>query len=322
MYIDYIKNDYSDKPDNQRSDYINRDKKHLGGLIQERITNDIDNIVERWYELDDVGYISENEKFLYLLKEAEQLYCFSYYTGTIAIVGIASEEYCRYLIGKSNIQDVDKQRNRIDKLGESQIISDDQKTNLHKIRKIRNDCMHYNTSFKELSQNQLKAYALEILQLYKSCLAPLSSNLQTDYERIQNDLLTSRDRTFKDFLYRSRNIEKKVNNIDLQIDPRIKNLVFTSLYYVAEIDVDTSRFKEMTLIDIHRIGLPVIVDLTLPQVDSIKKMKIEEGNIIVATIFSTVTTLGQSEEWHLVNIQDIYREVIELNELSDFLYCL
>ena len=35
-------------------------------MIQEQITNDINNIVERWYELDDVGYIPENEKFLFL----------------------------------------------------------------------------------------------------------------------------------------------------------------------------------------------------------------------------------------------------------------
>lgn len=319
MYIDYIKNDYSDKTESERSDYINRDKKHLGGLIQERIANDIDNIIERWYELNDVGYIADNEKFLYLLKEAEQLYCFSYYTGTVAIVGIASEEYCRYLVSKNNISDVDRQVDRIDKLEQLKIISDAQKADLHNIRKIRNDCMHYNTSFKELSQNQLKDYALEMLQSYKSCLSSLSSDLQIDYDKIQKNLLTSRDRTFKDFLYRSRNIEKKVNNIDLQIDPRISNLVYTSRYYVAEIDVDTSKFKEMTLVDIHRMGLSVVVDLTLPQADSIMEMKIEEGNIIVATIFSTVTTLGQSEEWHLVNIQDIYREVIELNELSDFL---
>lgn len=70
----------------------------MGRLVQERITNDIDNIVDRWYELDDIGYIPEIEKFLYLLKEAEQLYSFASYTGTVSIVGIAAEEYCRYLI--------------------------------------------------------------------------------------------------------------------------------------------------------------------------------------------------------------------------------
>lgn len=97
MYIDYLKNDYSNKKEQEREEYIARDKKHLAGLIQERITNDIEHIVDRWYELDDIGYIPENEKFLYLLKEAEQLYGFAYYTGTVSIIGIAAEEYCRYL---------------------------------------------------------------------------------------------------------------------------------------------------------------------------------------------------------------------------------
>ena len=64
MYIDYFKDDYADKSELEREQYIKRDKKHLGRLIQERITNDIDNIVDRWFELNDVGYIPENEKFL------------------------------------------------------------------------------------------------------------------------------------------------------------------------------------------------------------------------------------------------------------------
>ena len=68
MYIDYLKNDYSNIKEQEREEYIARDKKHLAGLIQERITNDIEHIVDRWYELDDIGYIPENEKFLYLLK--------------------------------------------------------------------------------------------------------------------------------------------------------------------------------------------------------------------------------------------------------------
>lgn len=93
MYIDYLKNDYSNKNELEKQEYIARDKKHLAGLIQERITNDIEHIVDRWYELDGIGYIPENEKFLYLLKEAEQLYGFAYYTGTVSIIGIAAEEY-------------------------------------------------------------------------------------------------------------------------------------------------------------------------------------------------------------------------------------
>ena len=58
MYIDYLKNDYSNKKEQEREEYIARDKKHLAGLIQERITNDIEHIVDRWYELDDIGIVA------------------------------------------------------------------------------------------------------------------------------------------------------------------------------------------------------------------------------------------------------------------------
>lgn len=319
MYIDFLKNDYSDKPECERIGYIDRDKQHLGGLIQEKIANDINNIVERWYELNDIGYIAENEKFLYLLKEAEQLYSFSYYTGTIAIIGIASEEFSRYLMNKTSVADVERQVDRINKLYEHKVINNTQKTDLHKIRKIRNDCMHYNMSFKELSLNQLKEYALEMLQSYKACLSSLSINMHTDYEKIKPDILCSKEMTFKEFIYRNRNIEKRVNNLDLQIDPKIQNLVFTSNYYVAEIDIETNEFKEMTLVDLQRYGLPVVVDLTLPQAKQIRDLKILQGNILIATILSTVTTIGQTEEWHLVTIKDVYREVIELNDLENFM---
>lgn len=319
MYIDYLKNDYSDKTEQEKAQYIKRDKRHLGGLIQERITNDIDNIVDRWYELDDVGYIPENEKFLYLLKEAEQLYCFAYYTGTISIVGIAAEEYCRCLIKKYNITDVDKQFERINKLADSNIFDEQMKSAFHRIRKIRNDCMHYNVSFKNLSDDQLKNYALEMIQLYKKCLSISSVNVSVNYDKLAEEMFTSKEMTFREFVYRNRNIQKQVNNIDLQIDPKVNNLIFTSQYYVAEIDIETDVFKEMTLFDMERGTLPVVVDLTLSQADMIKALRLEQGNVIIATIISTVTSIGQTEEWHLLNIKDVYREVIDMSELEQLL---
>lgn len=319
MYIDYLKNDYSDKTEQEKEQYIKRDKRHLGGLIQERITNDIDNIVDRWYELDDVGYIPENEKFLYLLKEAEQLYCFAYYTGTISIVGIAAEEYCRCLIKKYNITDVDKQVERINKLADSNIFDEQMKSAFHRIRKIRNDCMHYNVSFKNLSDDQLKNYALEMIQLYKKCLSISSVNVSVNYDKLAEEMFASKEMTFREFVYRNRNIQKQVNNIDLQIDPKVNNLIFTSQYYVAEIDIETDVFKEMTLFDMERGTLPVVVDLTLPQADMIKALRLEQGNVIIATIISTVTSIGQTEEWHLLNIKDVYREVIDMSELEQLL---
>lgn len=318
MYIDYLKNDYSDKNENEKSEYIKRDKKHLGSLIQERITNDINNIVERWYELDDVGYIPENEKFLFLLKEAEQLYSFAYYTGTISIVGIATEEYCRYLMQKNNLSDVDKQVHRINRLADNGVVDSQLQAALHRIRRIRNDCMHYDISFKSLNNNQLKTYALEMLQLYKKCLAISAVKVDDNYESVAEEMFASKDMTFREFIYRNRNIQKQVNNIDLQIDPKINNLIFASHYYIVEIDVKTDDFKEMTLFDMERFLL-VVVDLTLPQAEMIKSLRIEQGNVIVATLLSNVSTIGQTEEWHLLDIKDIYREVINLSELDDLM---
>ena len=319
MYIDYLRNDYSDKGEQEKREYINRDKKHLAGLIQERITNDIDCIVDRWYELDDIGYIPENEKFLYLLKEAEQLYSFAYYTGTISIIGIAAEEYCRYLIRKYNITDVDKQYDRINKLADNGKLTAEMKTTFHRIRSIRNDCMHYDDNFKNLDETQLKAYALEMVQLYKSCLLISVGHLDKSCDKVLEEMLASQEMTFKEFIYRNRNIQRQVTGLDMQIDPKIKNLVFTSQYYIAEIDVATDAFKEMTLLDMDRGAMPLVVDLTLPQAEMIKKLKLERGHIIIATVMSNVTTLGQTEEWLLLNIKDVYRKITDLTKLNDLM---
>lgn len=318
MYIDYLKNDYSEMPEKKRGEYITRDKKYLGGLIQERVTNDIENIVERWYELNDIGYIAESEKFVYLLKEAEQLYCFSYYTGTIAIIGIASEEYCRYLLSKNSIPDVDKQVDRINKLKDENLIDADLQTSFHEIRKLRNDCIHFNMNFKSLNNSQLKNNALKIIQLYKKCMQLISTDIVEDYDKNKADILKSNELTFREFVYRNRNIDRKEYKIDLQISPEIGHLVFTSQYYVAEIDIDKDLFKEMTLFDMERFRM-VIVDLTLPQAKQIQKMKLMDGNMIVATVISKVASTGLTEEYHLLEIHDTYRTVIGLENLDKYL---
>lgn len=42
MYLDYIKANYSDKPEDEREKLIKRDKNHLGKIIQDRVTKDIE----------------------------------------------------------------------------------------------------------------------------------------------------------------------------------------------------------------------------------------------------------------------------------------
>lgn len=319
MYIDFIKNDYSNKSKNEAVEYIERDKVHLGKIIQERITNDIKDIADRWYQLDDIGYIPENEKFLYLLKEAENLFCFGYFTGTIAVVGIACEEFCKYLINKNKIKETEDQNSRINELLKKSVINNTISSALHNVRKIRNNCIHYNTSFKELDVNQLKEQALTMIKLYKTCLSILTVSIEIDSEKLIEKLLQSQKLSFTDFKYRNRNIDLKQEKIDLQISPQVSNLIFTSNYYVDEIDIETERFKEMTLLDLYRGCLPVVVDLTLPQTDLIQKMKVEQGNIIFASMISSITTIGQTEEWHLLTIYNIFREKISLGDIEKYM---
>lgn len=318
MYLDFIKNDYSDKPEDERERYIERDKEHLGSIIQEKIANDLENIIDRWYELDDIGCVPIDEKFIYLLKEAENLYVFGYYTGTIAVVGIACEEYCKYLMHENDVEEVDDQYTRINVLKQKSIINNDTKKYLHKIRKLRNNCIHYNVNFKTLDENELQKNAFNIIEMYKKCLSVVSGMRDYTAEELEEKLINSKI-SFNDFKYRNRNIYKKTSKVDLQLAPQISSKLFTSKYYIYEIDVDTDDFKEMTLVDIDNGFLPFVVDLTLPQVELLKKMNINEKNIIIASVVSSVTTLGQTEEWHLLNIRDVYRVKVELGDLENYI---
>lgn len=320
MYLDFIKNNYEDKEPSQRVAYIARDKTALSEIVQDKISKTVEQIVDRWYELDDIGYISQNEKFLDLLHEAEQLYCFGFYTGTISIIGIACEEYCKFLVDAHGIPEVKTQNERINALYENQRIDSNLKNLLHRVRKIRNDCIHYDLAFKTLDENQLKASALEIISLYKTCLLPLASNIDnSSEEKIIEEFISSKEKSFREYIFKHRNMIKKVRGLDLQISPDIENMKFTSLYYIAEIDISTDAFKEMTLVDLGRkTPAMVVIDLTLPQSEILDQLKLKEGNLMVATIISSVSAIGQTEEWHLLKIEDICKTTFNIDEINNF----
>lgn len=320
MYLDFIKNNYEDKEPSQREAYIARDKTALSEILQDKISKIVEQIVDRWYELDDIGYIPQNEKFLDLLHEAEQTYCFGFYTGTISIIGIACEEYCKFLIDTHGILEVKTQNERINVLYEKQKIDSNLKNLLHRVRKIRNDCMHYDLAFKTLDENQLKASALEMISLYKTCLLPLASDIDdSSEEKIIEEFISSKEKNFREYIFKHRNMIKKVRGLDLQISPDIENMKFTSLYYIAEIDISTDAFKEMTLLDLGRTTPSmVVIDLTLPQSKILDQLKLKEGNLMVATIISSVSAIGQTEEWHLLKIEDICKTTFNLDEINNF----
>lgn len=314
MYIDFIKNKYPDIPDIDRQAYIDRDKKALISIVQEKIAQNAEEIVERWYKLSDIGFLPQEEKFLDLLKEAEQLYSFGFYTGTIAVVGIACEEYCRYLVAKHKLADVKTQEKRIDKLYQDGVITSDIKDALHTVRKLRNDCMHYNISFKQLDENKLEQHAFDMIVQYKACLHPLAIKVDDRSEEdLIADFIKAKKSNLREYLYKHRNILHQTKDINLQISPNVENMIFVSVYYIGEIDI-SEHFHEMTLIDLNN-PYPVVVDLTLPQCEMIKNLKLKEGNLITATLTSAVSSIGQTEEWLLLKIDDISRMIYNLEDI-------
>jgi hypothetical protein len=126
-----------------------------------------------------------------------------------------------------------------------------------------------------------------------------------DVDTIAEKLLSNNELSFNEFKLRQRNINKQNNNIDIQISPEKKNLIIQSNYYIAEIDIETEHFKEMTLVEIDNGGI-LVLDLTLPDVDVVLNLKLEMGNIIYATLISNVSTIGQTEEWKLLSIDGVY----------------
>lgn len=314
MYIDFIKNNYLDIPDAERQAYIDRDKKALVCIIQEKIAQDAENIVERWYKLSNIGFLSQQEKFLDLLKEAEQIFSFGFYTGTIAVVGIACEEYCRYLVAEHNLTDEKTQEKRIGKLYNCGVITNDIKDALHTVRKLRNDCMHYNSSFRQLSEKELEQHAFDMIVQYKVCLAPLAVEVNDrSEEELITDFVKTKKSNLREYLYKHRNILHQAKDINLQIKPPVNNMVFVSVYFIAEIDI-SEYFHEMTLINLNN-PYPIVVDITLPQCEMVKSLKLEEGNLITATLVSAVSSIGQTEEWLLLKIEDVSRMIYELEDI-------
>ncbi|HFK1739873.1 DUF4145 domain-containing protein [Bacillus thuringiensis] len=312
MYLDFIKNDYTDKNKEELEQYINRDKSHLAKIIQTKITRDIENIVERWYELEDIGLISEDAMFLKLLKESEELYSFGYYVGSISLIGVASEELCKSLVTKHKLGNNNiSQNDRINLIFKQEKLSEVVKNDLHQIRKTRNNYIHFNDESIYKNVNNIKNESHKVITLFKSILKEVVQVNDINYEDIVDKLVSSQEISFTEFKYKHRNLNEKINTIDLQLNPSNSPKRIKSIYGVLEIDIDGDRCKELTLVDLKN-SMPVVVDLTLPQASLIRDLKLEEFNGIVATIISNISSIGQTEEWLLLDIHDMYRGKIEL----------
>src|SRR5690606_25200654 len=96
---------------------IDRDKKFAQEEYNKWFTSNITNIVDRLWEIDDICVVEKVGEFVKLLKEAEFTYSVGAYKSTIALIGVAAEDLCRFFATASghNLDSL-TQSDRIDKL--------------------------------------------------------------------------------------------------------------------------------------------------------------------------------------------------------------
>ena len=139
MYIDFNQYDYSLIDESSRSAYIERDKAAYKEILKEWLNSNADDIVDRKWSIENIFYLSYSSDFIRLLKEAENLFEFGFYTGCIALIGICAEDFTKLLASKWERDElVDKtQYQRINILKNEGLITDSIHSSLDAIRKIR-----------------------------------------------------------------------------------------------------------------------------------------------------------------------------------------
>ena len=172
MYIDFHKYNYNLVSEEKRSEYEKRDKESYKIVLQKWFDENLDEIIERKWEINEIHYLKNISDFIKLIREAEQLYELGFFTGSIALVGVASEDFLKFLainLGKPEYENI-TQYNRLNNLKNDNLISESTHLLLDDIRSIRNDCLHYNQNFKQKSEADLKSDSLKALNNLKDTL--------------------------------------------------------------------------------------------------------------------------------------------------------
>lgn len=317
MYIDFSKYDYSSIDESQRSAYVERDKAAYKDIVKKWLDDNVDEIVERKWLVEDISYLTSVSDFIRLLKEAENLFEFGFYTGCIALLGISAEDFTKFLATKLGQEKlVDKtQYDRIKILKDKGLIPESTHRSLDIIRKIRNDCLHYNEDFKRKDNTQLESDAIQSLnefkQIVKDLLGELPSTPDTALDRFLEVMSEAAKQSasekresvknFEDMNLKLRNASSILLGMPTAFHPNTEIVVFSGFYKILEIDLNIEH-PEITLEDVSN-GLPVVVDLEDGDKQFLKKGKIKEGDIVQARIRSEVSTLGQTAAWKFLNLR-------------------
>lgn len=312
MYIDFHKYNYELIPESDRARYIARDKEAYKTALQKWFNDNVDAIVERKWELEEIFFIKEYVGFSGILKESENLFELGLFTSCIALACIVAEDFSRFLsikAGNADLLDL-SQFERLKEMLSRKIIVQDTYDKLDDIRTIRNDVLHYNEGFKLKSDEELKVDAFRVLTDLRRILqihlgikkGQMSSD---DFIAIQMDLIEglltkSEYRGFIEMQFRLRNAVSQLFDIDLAFDPDVNELVRDGIFEVLSED-----FKDdVDLVDLNS-NFPVCVDFDEKSKKMFKDLDIKKNDRLYAVIYSEIDSNGQSSCWKFINFRKV-----------------
>jgi len=157
MYIDSKKFDYGKFSYPDADALVRRDKSFVKEAYLKWLKESVDEVVERQWEIDDIGVVEQSGDFVKLLKEAEFTYSLGAFTSTISLVGVCAEDLCKFFATSAghNLEAL-TQFKRVNQLVSLGAITQDIADKFHIIRGLRNDCLHYNQGFKQKNSVALK----------------------------------------------------------------------------------------------------------------------------------------------------------------------
>lgn len=308
MYIDFHKYNYNLVPISKRDEYIARDQESYKQILRKWFESNLDSIVERKWEVSEIHYLKNISDFIKLIREAEQLFELGFYTGCIALVGVASEDFLKYLaitLGKPQYE-ILTQFNRLNSLKGDNLISTSTHTLLDKIREIRNDCLHYNQNFKQKSNLDLKVDALTALNSLKETLKDILGDTvainANEFSSIITGIGSGDDiKNTDEIAVKVKNAISHLLKFPIAFDPSTKVQVRTSIFTVREVDED---FDEISLQD-NGNGFIVIVEFPETERKYYQDKKLKENDTVIATLFSLIDKNGLTAEWRLLDIDTL-----------------
>lgn len=284
---------------------IANDKYALEATLMADISSRKTEIVDRLYEIDDIGAIDGvDDDDVASIEEAEQLYANGCYKGCIAICGLIAEALCKSISSSNHLSSSMDQNTRINTLCQNGYIDSSTKSFLHTIRLNRNNCIHLNASFTTATEIDRKNMALTSINSLKQVFSMLF-NHPTDVLKIIADKVSESKAVTQDQMSQIiRNSMSKVEDHNITVGG-ISIMAKTIIAQICEIDIYESQFKKMTITDLTKPFSSIVIDLTYAQADELDNKKIHEGQILLMTIISKVSSRSMTETWHLINIDEI-----------------